>query len=295
MASSPTSPRANLQGHHGGVRQGRRHLRQAAMVERGGADPSLAIPVLAAYLQSNPDIKAITVPGHGGITAMLPKIMEGAGKAPGSVITGGFDISSAAMTGCQRLHQRGGRPAALPAGLHASRRGGPAEAIRISGLMLNTGGGVITKDKSRRSPPSSSRASASRRSGSDREARLAEAHHHAEDFLVRMNNIDKQYGKVVGLNNVSLDIGKNEIVGLVGDNGAGKSTLIKVLTGVETPTAGGLFIKGRSRVRPDIPSAGRTTGRSRPSTRTARSARSSRSGGISSSGGRSRTASASST
>ncbi|MCX5570151.1 ATP-binding cassette domain-containing protein [Kaistia nematophila] len=63
--------------------------------------------------------------------------------------------------------------------------------------------------------------------------------------LVRMENIQKHYGKVESLRNVNLSIGRNEIVGLLGDNGAGKSTLIKVMTGVEAPTAGKLFIKGK--------------------------------------------------
>jgi hypothetical protein len=47
-------------------------------------------------------VKAIAVPGHGGITAILPKIMEAAGKAPGSVITGGYDISAAALDGLRK-------------------------------------------------------------------------------------------------------------------------------------------------------------------------------------------------
>ena len=63
--------------------------------------------------------------------------------------------------------------------------------------------------------------------------------------IVRLENVGKQYGKVVALKNVTLEIGNNEIVGLIGDNGAGKSTLIKVLTGVEAPTSGDLFIRGR--------------------------------------------------
>ena len=65
------------------------------------------------------------------------------------------------------------------------------------------------------------------------------------DALVRMVDIQKHYGKVVSLRNVNLEIGRNEIVGLIGDNGAGKSTLIKVMTGVEPPTGGRLFIKGK--------------------------------------------------
>ncbi len=63
--------------------------------------------------------------------------------------------------------------------------------------------------------------------------------------IVRLENVGKQYGKVVSLRNVTLEIGSNEIVGLIGDNGAGKSTLIKVLTGVEPPTTGTLYIRGK--------------------------------------------------
>lgn len=62
--------------------------------------------------------------------------------------------------------------------------------------------------------------------------------------IVRLENVGKNYGKIVSLKNVTLEIGPNEIVGLIGDNGAGKSTLIKVLTGVEAPTSGNLYIHG---------------------------------------------------
>ncbi len=63
--------------------------------------------------------------------------------------------------------------------------------------------------------------------------------------IVRLENVGKQYGKIVSLKNVTLEIGNNEIVGLIGDNGAGKSTLIKVLTGVEPPTTGTLYVHGK--------------------------------------------------
>ncbi len=62
--------------------------------------------------------------------------------------------------------------------------------------------------------------------------------------IVKLENVGKQYGKVVSLKGVTLEIGANEIVGLIGDNGAGKSTLIKVLTGVEPPTSGTLYVRG---------------------------------------------------
>lgn len=63
--------------------------------------------------------------------------------------------------------------------------------------------------------------------------------------IVRLENVSKFYGKVESLKNVSIEIGSNEIVGLIGDNGAGKSTLIKVLTGVVQPTSGTLYIHGK--------------------------------------------------
>ena len=60
---------------------------------------------------------------------------------------------------------------------------------------------------------------------------------------VRMESIQMAFGNVVALRDVDLEVGANEIVGLIGDNGAGKSTLIKIITGVLRPTAGRLYIR----------------------------------------------------
>ena len=62
--------------------------------------------------------------------------------------------------------------------------------------------------------------------------------------LVRMDHISKFYGRVQALDDVTVTINKNEIVGLLGDNGAGKSTLIKVLSGVVPLTSGDIYING---------------------------------------------------
>ncbi len=51
------------------------------------------------------------------------------------------------------------------------------------------------------------------------------------------------FGNVVALRKIDFAVGRNEIVGLVGDNGAGKSTLIKIITGVLKPTSGRLYIR----------------------------------------------------
>ena len=48
-------------------------------------------------------------------------------------------------------------------------------------------------------------------------------------------NVTKSYGNLTALDDVNFSIGKNEVVGLLGDNGAGKSTLIKMMSGVVTP------------------------------------------------------------
>jgi simple sugar transport system ATP-binding protein len=63
--------------------------------------------------------------------------------------------------------------------------------------------------------------------------------------LVRMEHINKFFGRVQALNDVSLTVYKSEIVGLLGDNGAGKSTLIKILSGTLTASSGDIFIHGK--------------------------------------------------
>jgi ribose transport system ATP-binding protein len=58
-----------------------------------------------------------------------------------------------------------------------------------------------------------------------------------------MQNISKRFGGVQALKGVSLDVGRGEIVALIGENGAGKSTLMKVLGGVHQPDAGEIFVE----------------------------------------------------
>jgi simple sugar transport system ATP-binding protein len=64
------------------------------------------------------------------------------------------------------------------------------------------------------------------------------------DELVRMEHINKFFGRVQALNDVTLSVRHNEIVGLLGDNGAGKSTLIKVLSGALRADSGDIFMHG---------------------------------------------------
>lgn len=75
------------------------------------------------------------------------------------------------------------------------------------------------------------------------------------DKLLEMRNINKSFGTINALNNVSLYIGKQEIVGLLGDNGAGKSTLIKTISGVHSPDTGEIWLRGKKIDRWDVATA----------------------------------------
>jgi simple sugar transport system ATP-binding protein len=77
--------------------------------------------------------------------------------------------------------------------------------------------------------------------------------------LVRLDRVRKEFGAVVALEEVTLDVNPGEIVALVGDNGAGKSTLIKMIAGVHQPTSGQILLEGEP-VRLTKPSDSREHG-----------------------------------
>jgi len=60
----------------------------------------------------------------------------------------------------------------------------------------------------------------------------------AEELLLEMKGINKNFGAVRALSEVDFHVFSGEVVGLVGDNGAGKSTLVKIISGVERADSG---------------------------------------------------------
>jgi len=56
--------------------------------------------------------------------------------------------------------------------------------------------------------------------------------------MLSVRGVTKQIGGLCAVSSVDLDIGKDEIVGLVGPNGAGKTTLLNMISGITAPTAG---------------------------------------------------------
>ncbi len=65
-----------------------------------------------------------------------------------------------------------------------------------------------------------------------------------KEYVVKLLKGKLLYNDFIALNDVSFQVEKGEIVGLVGFNGAGKSTMLKILAGVLTPTVGSVSVIG---------------------------------------------------
>ena len=66
-----------------------------------------------------------------------------------------------------------------------------------------------------------------------------------KNFILKLENITKEYSGVTALENISLEFEKGKIHSIVGENGAGKSTFIKIISGAHKQTDGKIIYKGK--------------------------------------------------
>lgn len=64
------------------------------------------------------------------------------------------------------------------------------------------------------------------------------------EHILELKDITMQFGGVIAVNNLSMEVNKGEIVSLIGPNGAGKTTVFNVVTGVYEPTNGEVLFNG---------------------------------------------------
>ncbi|MDL1929867.1 sugar ABC transporter ATP-binding protein, partial [Fimbriimonadia bacterium ATM] len=64
-------------------------------------------------------------------------------------------------------------------------------------------------------------------------------------FTLASRDLSMQFPAVLALDSVSVSFKSGEVHGVVGENGAGKSTLMRILSGIQTPTSGEVFISGQ--------------------------------------------------
>ncbi|MBC8429755.1 MAG: ABC transporter ATP-binding protein [Dehalococcoidia bacterium] len=67
----------------------------------------------------------------------------------------------------------------------------------------------------------------------------------SEEIILRVSGASKSFGGVKAVNNVSFEIAKGEIVGVIGPNGSGKTTLVNLITGFVKKDSGKVFFKNK--------------------------------------------------
>jgi simple sugar transport system substrate-binding protein len=108
------------------------------------ANVSLGIPILTAYIAAHPNLKAIGTQ-HGNITAILPKVLEQAGKKPGDILVGGIDLGPDTIAGIKAGYIVASFDQVLYLqGYYPVQQCWLTKTYLIPGLHLDTGVGEVT-------------------------------------------------------------------------------------------------------------------------------------------------------
>jgi len=70
--------------------------------------------------------------------------------------------------------------------------------------------------------------------------------------MIKIENLNKNYGEKQVIHNINLEIKKGELCGFIGPNGAGKTTIMKILTCLLKPGSGNVYIKNFSVIESPI-------------------------------------------
>ena len=121
-------------------------VEQLDMSNEVDTDASLAIPILTAYIEAHPNLRAIGTQ-HGNITAVLPQVLQDANKAPGDIIAGGIDLSPATIDGIEQGYISASFDQVLYLqGYFPVQQIWLTHNYLIPGLHINTGVGTVTPD-----------------------------------------------------------------------------------------------------------------------------------------------------
>jgi ABC-2 type transport system ATP-binding protein len=63
------------------------------------------------------------------------------------------------------------------------------------------------------------------------------------EIVIKLKNVNKKFGNLTAVNNISLEIKKSEVIGLIGPNGAGKTTTLKLIARLNRPNSGTIFVR----------------------------------------------------
>jgi ABC-2 type transport system ATP-binding protein len=65
-----------------------------------------------------------------------------------------------------------------------------------------------------------------------------------EDRMIQVTNLTKRYGSIAAVDDLSFEVHSGRVTGFLGPNGSGKSTTLRVIVGLDAPSAGRALVNG---------------------------------------------------